>query len=92
MDFELYYKGKMAHKHLYISKARLEYNQFIIMNVIAGWDCRLSVFRWSGKIYVLPFDQRVDKVMDDFINQQGFITPTWLISTYASRAMRGLLF
>lgn len=92
MDFELCCKGKMAYKHLYISKARLKYNQFMIMNVIAEWHCRPSIFKWSGKICTLPFDQRVDKVMDDFINQPGFITPIWLMSNSASRAMGGLLF
>lgn len=74
--FELCCKGKMAHKHLYISKATLKCYQFMVMNVIAEWHCRLSVFKWSGKICTLLFDQRVDKVMDDFINQPGFVTST----------------
>ena len=60
-----------------ISKARLKYSQFMIMNVTAECHCRLSVFKWSGKTCILPFDQRVDKVMDGFVNQVGFITPTW---------------
>lgn len=90
--FELCCKGKMAHKLLFISKARLKYNQFMIMNVIAKRHCRLSVFKWSGKVCTLPFDQREDKVMDDFMNQPGFITPTWLMSNSASRATGGLLF
>lgn len=80
----------MAHKHLYISKATLKCYQFMVMNVIAEWHCRLSVFKWSGKICTLLFDQRVDKVMDDFINQPGFVTSTDLNST--SRAKGVLLF
>lgn len=51
-------KEKMAQKHLYISKAMLKYNQFMIMNVSAEWHCRLSVFKWSGKICTLLFEQR----------------------------------
>lgn len=43
--------GEMAHKYLYISLARLTYNQFIVMNITTEWRCGLYFHAIWGNMY-----------------------------------------
>lgn len=63
----------MAGKHLYTSNTRLKYNQVTMRYVTAKFTV-ISVCKQSGKVSALPFDQRVDRVMEDFINWPGLLT------------------
>lgn len=76
-------------KHLHISNIRLKHTK-VMMRCVTAKFTGISVWNQSEKVSALLFDQRVDRVMEGFINWPGLLT-AWLMLMSASRATGGLL-
>lgn len=63
----------MPNKHLHISNIRLKHTQ-VMMRCVTAKFTGISVCNHSEKVSALPFDQRVDRVMEGFINWPGLLT------------------
>lgn len=73
MDFELRYKEICQTNISTFLKLGLKHTQDMMRCVTAKFT-GISVYNQSEKVSALPFDQRVDRVMEGFINWLGLLT------------------